>query len=292
MFAVGFYWLATKDRPARRHAAVAPPPTHNAVDPRSVDVDEFDEWEAFAPYPDHALHAAYEANAESVNSYPPFGRREEPAHAPQATDARHDLHDAIESLMGEPDKPAPPKPATASSSGPTIRCGSGALLTLRSIKRHSHLGLADFYPEAQDRLSLPSGVPDGIAKEFREGERCREAGCFRAAAAMFRSALDKTLRANGYKEKRGTNLEQQIDAAAADGVITAARQRRAHDEIRVLGNDVLHEEWEPIGADDVAAARQYAQRILEDFYDDRESVLKLLRAKGRMADEDRPPATE
>ncbi|KUY80859.1 hypothetical protein WS46_18635 [Burkholderia sp. RF4-BP95] len=60
----------------------------------------------------------------------------------------------------------------------------------------------------------------------------------------------------------------------------------------MLGNDVLHDEWEPIGADDVAAARQYAQRILEDFYDDRESVLKLLRAKGRVADEDRPPATE
>ncbi|MGS0893248.1 hypothetical protein ACVBGC_12000 [Burkholderia stagnalis] len=81
MFAVGFYWLATKDRPARRHAAVAPPPTRNAADPRSVDVDEFDEWEAFAPYPDHAVHAAHEASAESVDSYPPFGRREEPAHA-------------------------------------------------------------------------------------------------------------------------------------------------------------------------------------------------------------------
>ncbi|WP_420210826.1 DUF4145 domain-containing protein [Burkholderia aenigmatica] len=171
-------------------------------------------------------------------------------------------------------------------------CGSGALLTLQSFRRHGQVGLLDFYPEAQDRLSLPSGVPDGIAKEFREGERCREAGCFRAAAAMFRSVLDKTLRANGYKEKRGTNLEQQIDTAAADGVITAARQRRAHDEIRVLGNDVLHEAWEPVRADDVAAARQYAQRILEDFYDDRESVLKLLRAKGRVADEDRPPATE
>jgi hypothetical protein len=171
-------------------------------------------------------------------------------------------------------------------------CGSGALLTLQSFNRHSQVSLLDFYPEAQDRLTLPSGVPDGIAKEFREGERCREANCFRAAAAMFRSVLDKTLRANGYKEKRGTNLEQQIDAAAGDGVITASRQRRAHDEIRVLGNDVLHEEWEPISADDVAAARQYAQRILEDFYDDRESVLKLLRAKGRVPDEDRATATE
>jgi hypothetical protein len=169
-------------------------------------------------------------------------------------------------------------------------CGSGALLTLLTEGNDDQVELADFHPEAQERLSLPSGVPEGIAKEFREGERCREAGCHRAAAAMFRSVLDKTLRANGYKEKRGTNLEQQIDAAASDGVITASRQRRAHDEIRVLGNDVLHEAWEAVTSDDVAAARQYAQRILEDFYDDRDSVLKLLRAKNRVADEDRPPS--
>ncbi len=31
MFAVGFYWLATKDRPTRRHAPVAPPPAHSAA---------------------------------------------------------------------------------------------------------------------------------------------------------------------------------------------------------------------------------------------------------------------
>lgn len=165
-------------------------------------------------------------------------------------------------------------------------CGSGALLTLRTLGRHDEVELVDFYPEAQDRLALPSGVPEGITNEFREGERCREAGCYRAAAAMFRSVLDKTLRANGYKEKRGTNLEQQIDAAARDGLITASRQRRAHDEIRVLGNDVLHEAWERVTADDVNAARQYAQRILEDFYDDRDSVLRLLRLNGRRPDED------
>ena len=81
--------------------------------------------------------------------------------------------------------------------------------------------------------------------------------------------------------------------AGADGTITESRRIRAHDEIRVLGNDVLHDEWHPIEPDDVLAARHYSQRILEDFYDDRPSTLKLLRAKGRVPDEDRiasPPA--
>ncbi|NTY37826.1 hypothetical protein [Burkholderia diffusa] len=117
MFGFGFYWLATKDRPAQP-ATPTPPPS-----PASVPVDEFDEWEAFAPYPDHVVHAAREASAESGDSYPPFGRREEFAHASPAPEACHDLHDAIESLMGEPVAQREPiiRPA-APSSGPTHRC--------------------------------------------------------------------------------------------------------------------------------------------------------------------------
>ncbi|HIE1653703.1 TPA: hypothetical protein ACXJGC_005005 [Burkholderia cenocepacia] len=122
MFATGFYWLATKDRSTRPHPPVVPPPARSTTVTRAIDADEFDEWEAYAPYPDHVLQAAHEAATESHNSYPPFGRHEEPAHAPQATDARHDLHDAIESLMGEPDKPTPPKPAITPSPAATIRC--------------------------------------------------------------------------------------------------------------------------------------------------------------------------
>lgn len=148
-----------------------------------------------------------------------------------------------------------------------------------------------FNPEAKERLSIPPSVPNGITTEFREGEKCLEAGCNRAAAGMFRSVLDKTLRANGYKEGRGTSLASQIDAAAKDGVITAARQKRAHEEIRVLGNDVLHDEWHTIDAADVELARHYAQRILEDFYDDRGSVLALLRSVGRTPEEDHQPET-
>jgi hypothetical protein len=171
-----------------------------------------------------------------------------------------------------------------------VGCGMGGL----GVVQMKRLGgnypsdideLRDFEYEAPAPLDLPHAVPAGIAREFREAERCLANGTRRAAAAMFRSALDKTLRANGYKTKR-ERLWEQIDEAAADGVITATRQKRAHEDIRVLGNDVLHDDWQPVSAEDVEAAHHYTQRILEDFYDDREEVLKTLRDKGRVPAED------
>lgn len=168
-------------------------------------------------------------------------------------------------------------------------CNRGSLGTVIFGGSHHYPGayrrLQNFTPESGTRLSLPDGVPEGIAKEFHEGEKCMEADCIRAAAGMFRSVLDKILRANGYKLKAGTTLEQQIDLAADDGVITQARKKRANDDIRVLGNDVLHDEWQEIKIEDVQLAQHYAQRILEDLYDDRESVLALLQKAGRIPDE-------
>jgi len=144
-----------------------------------------------------------------------------------------------------------------------------------------------FIPEAKEKLSLPGKVPEGIVNEFREAEKCMESECHRAAAGMLRSVLDKTMKANGYNDK-GVSLEKKIEMAANDRVITEARKRRAHEEIRVLGNDVLHDEWHPIPPEDPESARHYCQRILEDLYDDRESVLSLLRSAGRVPEEDRP----
>jgi hypothetical protein len=155
----------------------------------------------------------------------------------------------------------------------------------------THVELANFYPEARVRQVLPKDVPPGITREFREGEKCVEAGCYRAAAALFRSVLDKTLRANGYKLKKGTPLEQQIDLAAQDGVITASRRKRAHDEIRTLGNDVLHEEWREVTPSEVKTAKEYAAYLLHDFYDDRVTVLALLRDKKRVTDDGSPSDT-
>lgn len=169
-------------------------------------------------------------------------------------------------------------------------CGMGALGVIKFGGDHIYPGaynrLLKFFPEAKQRLDLPNSVPDGIKNEFREAEKCLENNCLRAAAGLIRSVLDKTLRANGYNTKQEPNLYKQIEAAAEEGVITQARKRRAHDEIRVLGNDVLHDDWYEIPEEDVEAGRHYCQRILEDFYDDRASVLNLLREAGRVPEED------
>jgi hypothetical protein len=168
-------------------------------------------------------------------------------------------------------------------------CGRGGLgvFTLPSTERYpsKYLRLERFTPDVTPRVSLPSDTPKEIVFEYREGEECIEARCNRAAAAMFRSSLEKTLIAAGYKVKR-ENLFEQIEAAAGDGTITEARKKRAHDEIRVLGNDVLHDAWREISDEEVTLARDYTQRIIEDFYDHRSSTLAQLRAKGRIPAED------
>jgi len=140
----------------------------------------------------------------------------------------------------------------------------------------------EFYPDVLPSVRLPEETPEGIENEFREAEKCLQVGCLRAAAGLFRSVLDKTLRANGFHTKKEGSLYKQIEAAAKEGILTASRRRRAHEDIRVLGNDVLHDEWHPIPEDDVLAAQHYAQRIIEDFYDDRESVTQQLREAGRL----------
>ena len=132
----------------------------------------------------------------------------------------------------------------------------------------------EFHPRTPDHALLPERAPDAIQREFREAECCAGYGLHRAASGMFRSVLEKTLRANGYRKG---NLKSKIDTACEEGVITSPRRNRAHEDIRVLGNDVLHDEWRPVTAEEVELARHYAQRILEDFYDDREEVEKLLK---------------
>jgi hypothetical protein len=169
-------------------------------------------------------------------------------------------------------------------------CGLGGFASISDVGNSHETYLNDFYPVSIDSAQLPTGVPADIQSEFREAEKCQALSMNRAASALYRSALEKTLKANGYT--KGTDpslrdLQKRIDAAAADGVITQARQRKAHDDIRALGNDVLHDDWRVVADDEVEDSHRYTQRILEDLYDDRPTVEAILIVKGRLT---APPA--
>lgn len=159
-------------------------------------------------------------------------------------------------------------------------CGRGGLAQIHDQADHgSPPALGAFFPRSLIVSPLPTAVPEGIVHEFREAERCASVEAWRAASSMLRSVLEKTLQANGYTSG---SLKSKIDDAGNDGVITAARKQKAHVDIRVLGNEVVHDEWRPVDRSEVESALHYAQRVLEDLYDDRRSVEAVLHAKGRI----------
>jgi hypothetical protein len=170
-------------------------------------------------------------------------------------------------------------------------CGRGGFAEIHcnSVNTMTSGVIGDFYPVTTTNLNIPVNTPTGILSEFREAEKCISFGAWRAASALFRSTLEKTLVENGYTDSALTaagkrrNLFQRIELAGDDGVITTARRQRAQDDIRVLGNDVLHEVWREVTEEEVLLSHRYVQRIIEDFYDDRPTVEGLLVSKGRIS---------
>jgi hypothetical protein len=171
------------------------------------------------------------------------------------------------------------------------RCGRGGLAIILANEGPASAVLESFYPMSVDEATLPSAVPQGILAEFREAEKCASLGVNRAASALFRSVLEKVLKTNGYTDSSLGNLQKRIDAATDDGVITEARRKQAHDNVRSLGNDVLHDEWRIITDEEVQDAYRYSQRILEDFYDYRATVEAQLIAKNRLPGPSQPSTT-
>jgi hypothetical protein len=170
-------------------------------------------------------------------------------------------------------------------------CSRAGIAKIHDNGNSQSAALESFIPSAIEKAILPASVPADIQAEFREAELVAANGAYRSASVMLRSVLEKTLTKNGYDEvnvtnpsgavRRSNRLIDRIDAAALDQVITEARQQRAHQNIRVLGNDVLHEDWREVQPQEYEDAHKYAQRILEDFYDDRSTVEARLTAKGR-----------
>jgi hypothetical protein len=179
-------------------------------------------------------------------------------------------------------------------------CNRGAMAKFHDQGSGQTAVLENFITRTVEKAALPVGVPQDIVSEFREAELDASHGAFRSGSAMLRSVLEKTLKKNGYEvvevrndhgnieldkqenPKKSNRLIDRIDAAAWDKIITETRQKRAHENIRVLGNDILHDDWRNVTEDEFGDAHKYAQRILEDFYDDRLTV------EARLSSEHRP----
>ena len=159
-------------------------------------------------------------------------------------------------------------------------CARGGMAKIQLGSDPSKHQLLEFFPLTIESLSLPIGVPDGVVSEFREAELCMGSLAYRAASALFRSALEKVLEENGYSkkidQKRYKDLKARIDAAAEDGLINRSLQKRAHSDIREFGNDIFHEPWCLISLEEADAAHRYCQRIIVEFYDHRPSVKESL----------------
>lgn len=159
-------------------------------------------------------------------------------------------------------------------------CGRGGLAQVHDDGRQVDGTLGEFFPVSVEHARLPDAVPAGVVNEFRESELCAAHGAYRAASALMRSVLEKALKDSGYVSGQ---LYHKIEAAAKDAIITDSRRQRAQDEIKSLGNDILHDEWMTVTEQDFELSHRYAQRILEDLYDDRPRIVARLQALGRLA---------
>lgn len=128
-------------------------------------------------------------------------------------------------------------------------------------------------PNAPARAALPSSTPYEITTLVREAETCVGAHAFRSAAAMFRAAMEKTLKFNGYDQSG--NLEQRIKLAASERMLTIQLETRAH-KCRSLGNESLHEGKAP-SKEDVEDIYGLVLLLIESFYRTRKEVVAELR---------------
>lgn len=158
-------------------------------------------------------------------------------------------------------------------------CGRGGIAKVHCDNQPFVGAIEEFYPIGIEKTKIPNSVPTEIVEELHEAELCSTVKAWRAGSALIRSVLEKVFIVNGYNEK---DLFNKIEASKKDGIITDSRAKKAHEDIRVLGNDILHDKWRAVDPEEFYLALHYCQRIIEDFYDDRNTVESILKGVSRI----------
>jgi Domain of unknown function (DUF4145) len=112
------------------------------------------------------------------------------------------------------------------------------------------------------RPSAPDHVDKGVARVFVQAEGARKRKELDNAGMAYRKTLDIGLKKFDATLK-GT-LYERIDALAARHDITTAMQEWAH-QVRLIGNDANHEEYEPKEAD-IEAIASFTETLLKYLF--------------------------
>lgn len=68
----------------------------------------------------------------------------------------------------------------------------------------------------------------------------------------------------------------------SEGLITAVPEARAKANIKNLANDILHDPWFEVTADEYRTSHGFVRKVIECFYDDRPTAEALLRKNQRI----------
>ncbi|AJX72333.1 hypothetical protein DP42_979 [Burkholderia pseudomallei] len=163
MFALGFYWLATRHRATRPRAQTLPPAARrSAFVPRDID-----EWESGAPYPDHILKAVREMERGRQGASSPSDTRHEALQPDRTRDARTQLHEGIDALTAEPplprhrqrNRPRQCHPVPAVSRRVSTHATAPARLAARSAASSAQRAVSPWHSPVQKRRRWPASSP-------------------------------------------------------------------------------------------------------------------------------------
>lgn len=92
----------------------------------------------------------------------------------------------------------------------------------------------DYYPKLIP--SVPSSVPENVAKDFEEALKCFDIGAYKASAVMCRRALQSSVIEKGATRNR---LVEQIDELFERRIITEEIKNLSH-KVRSISNTGAH----------------------------------------------------
>ncbi|MGY0665807.1 DUF4145 domain-containing protein [Bordetella bronchiseptica] len=110
------------------------------------------------------------------------------------------------------------------------------------LRNKQHVQIFRIDP-TREKASAPEAVPEATAMAFQEGYECWQDGRYSSAVAMFRRSLEIALK-QFSPDIEAWKLEKRIDKLASLHLITQDMKDWAH-EIRLVGNEALHEEDVP-----------------------------------------------